>query len=81
MKKLMMMVAVALMTAVSANAQSEQPKNEIGISYGLGSMIPVSILMNRWFVRHRALAIAPGRVRTWSTKARRRASAPARGCR
>ena len=28
-----------------------------GISYGLGSMIPVSILMNRWFVRHRALAI------------------------
>lgn len=36
MKKLMMMVAVALMTAVSANAQSEQPKNEIGISYGLG---------------------------------------------
>ena len=31
-----MMVAVALMTAVSANAQSEQPKNEIGISYGLG---------------------------------------------
>ena len=36
MKKLMMMVAVALMTAVSANAQSELPKNEIGISYGLG---------------------------------------------
>ena len=36
MKKLMMMVAVALMTAVSANAQNEQPKNEIGISYGLG---------------------------------------------
>ena len=32
----MMMVAVALMTAVSANAQSELPKNEIGISYGLG---------------------------------------------
>lgn len=29
-----------------------------GISYGLGSMIPVSILMNRWFVRHRALALA-----------------------
>ena len=28
-----------------------------GISYGLGSMIPVSILMNHWFVRHRALAI------------------------
>ncbi len=28
-----------------------------GISYGLGSMIPVSILMNRWFVKHRALAI------------------------
>ena len=28
-----------------------------GISYGLGSMIPASILMNRWFVKHRALAI------------------------
>lgn len=28
-----------------------------GISYGLGSMIPVAILMNRWFVSHRALAI------------------------
>lgn len=28
-----------------------------GISYGLGSMIPAAILMNRWFVRHRALAI------------------------
>lgn len=29
-----------------------------GLSYGLGSMIPVSILMNRWFVRHRALALS-----------------------
>ena len=28
-----------------------------GISYGLGSMIPASILMNRWFIKHRALAI------------------------
>ena len=28
-----------------------------GIGYGFGSMIPVSILMNRWFVRHRALAL------------------------
>ena len=29
-----------------------------GISYGLGSMIPVSILINRWFYRHRALALS-----------------------
>ena len=29
-----------------------------GLSYGLGSMIPVSILMNRWFVEHRALALS-----------------------
>lgn len=29
-----------------------------GVSYGLGSMIPVSILMNRWFVEHKALALA-----------------------
>ena len=29
-----------------------------GISYGLGSMIPVSILINRWFIKHKALAIS-----------------------
>lgn len=29
-----------------------------GLSYGLGSMIPVSILMNRWFIKHRALALS-----------------------
>ena len=29
-----------------------------GLSYGLGSMIPVSILMNRWFVERRALAVS-----------------------
>ena len=29
-----------------------------GLSYGLGSMIPVSILINRWFFRHRALALS-----------------------
>lgn len=29
-----------------------------GLSYGLGSMIPVSILMNKWFIEHRALAIS-----------------------
>ena len=36
MKKIMMMVAVALMTAMSVNAQSgyEDTKHEIGISYG-----------------------------------------------
>ena len=28
-----------------------------GISYGLGSMIPVAVIMNRWFFKHRALAI------------------------
>lgn len=29
-----------------------------GLGYGLGSMIPVSILMNRWFDQHRALALS-----------------------
>ena len=29
-----------------------------GLSYGFGSMIPVSILMARWFVKHRALALS-----------------------
>lgn len=29
-----------------------------GLSYGFGSMIPVSLLMNRWFDQHRALALS-----------------------
>ena len=29
-----------------------------GLAYGLGSMVPASILMNRWFYRHKALAIS-----------------------
>ena len=29
-----------------------------GLSYGLGSMIPASILIERWFARHRALALS-----------------------
>ena len=29
-----------------------------GLSYGFGSMIPVSILMARWFKTHRALALS-----------------------
>ncbi len=37
MKKMMMMVAVALMTAMSVSAQSEDLKNEISLSYGFGS--------------------------------------------
>ena len=38
MKKIMMMVAVALMTAMNVNAQSEDLKNEINVSYGFGSL-------------------------------------------
>ena len=38
MKKMMMMVAVALMTAMSVNAQCEDLKNELSLSYGLGSI-------------------------------------------
>lgn len=30
----------------------------LGVSYGLGSIIPVSLLMNRWFARRQATAIA-----------------------
>lgn len=29
----------------------------LGVSYGFGSMIPVSIIMNNWFHKHRAMAI------------------------
>lgn len=38
-KKILMMVAVAMMTAVSANAQNgyDETKHEVAVSYGLGS--------------------------------------------
>jgi len=35
---MLMMVAVALMTAMSVNAQSEDLKNELSVSYGFGSI-------------------------------------------
>ena len=37
MKKIMMMVVAALMTTLSVNAQSNEPRHEIGLSYGLGA--------------------------------------------
>jgi hypothetical protein len=38
MKKMILMVAVALMTAMSANAQNEDLHHELSLSYGLGSI-------------------------------------------
>ena len=38
MKKMILMVAVALMTAISANAQNEDLRHELSLSYGLGSL-------------------------------------------
>lgn len=38
MKKMVLMVAVALMTAMSMNAQNEDLKNELSLSYGFGSI-------------------------------------------
>ena len=38
MKKIMMMVAVALMTAMNVNAQNENLRNELSLSYGVGSL-------------------------------------------
>ena len=38
MKKVMMMVAVALMNAMYVNAQNENLRHEISLSYGLGSI-------------------------------------------
>ena len=38
MKKLFVMVAVALMTALSVNAQNENLRHEISLSYGVGSL-------------------------------------------
>ena len=37
MKKVFLMVVVAMMTAMSVNAQSNEPRHEIGLSYGLGA--------------------------------------------
>lgn len=37
MKKILMMVVVALMTTLNVNAQSNEPRHEIGLSYGLGA--------------------------------------------
>lgn len=36
MRKMMLMGLVAIMTAMSVNAQSDEPRHEIGISYGAG---------------------------------------------
>ena len=38
MKKFFTMVAVVLITATSAQAQSDELKNEIGVFYGIGSV-------------------------------------------
>ncbi len=36
MKRMMLMVLAALMATMTVNAQNEDLKNEIGVSYGLG---------------------------------------------
>ena len=36
MKKIFLIIAAAVMTVMSVNAQSDQPKNEISVSYGVG---------------------------------------------
>lgn len=36
MKKIMTMVVAAMMASLSVNAQSNQPKHELGVSYGIG---------------------------------------------
>lgn len=37
MKRMMLMVVVAIMTTLTVNAQNEDLKNEIGVAYGFGS--------------------------------------------
>lgn len=41
MKKIILMVAVALVTAMNVNAQSENLHNELSLSYGLGSIAQI----------------------------------------
>ena len=37
MKKILLMSVVAMMTTMSVNAQSDEPKHEVGVFYGIGS--------------------------------------------
>ena len=37
MKKILLMAVVAMMTTMSVNAQSDEPKHEVGVFYGIGS--------------------------------------------
>ena len=36
MKKVFLMIAAVMMTAMSVKAQSDEPKNELSVSYGIG---------------------------------------------
>ena len=47
-------VSFLLYSAAEAYPCSASGAAISGVSYGLGSMIPVSILINRWFYQHRA---------------------------
>ena len=37
MKKILLMAVVAMMATMSVNAQSDEPKHEVGVFYGIGS--------------------------------------------
>ena len=43
MKKFLVMVAAAMMATMSVNAQSDEPKHEIGVSYGLGASAVIDL--------------------------------------
>ena len=47
MKKIMMMVVAAMMVTVNANAQVEDLRHEIGVTYGTGLSVVVLRLMTR----------------------------------
>ena len=46
MKKFLVMVAVAIMAAVNVNAQSDEPRHEVGVSYGVGASAIIDGLSN-----------------------------------
>ena len=37
MKKILLIAVVAMMATMNVNAQSDEPKNEVGIFYGIGA--------------------------------------------
>ena len=63
MKKIFLVVIATLMAVTSVNAQSDGPRHEVGVSYGVGAsaiidvMVSIVLMRLRYGFRHSAVAI------------------------